>query len=144
MSINEKRFQKFMKEQYDGLFLDFYKKYGFHHGDIRPQNCIIDENGDFQLIDFGNAYPASTDKEELISQLHKEYDHSQKEYKLDIAWAKYGSILNGKTDTRRPSQKTKLRKFIDELKKAGRNEEASNFEDLVSLETDEFLLDGSI
>jgi serine/threonine protein kinase len=144
LSITEKRFQKFMKQQYDSLFLDFYKKYGFHHGDIRPENCIIDEKGDFQLIDFGNAYPASKDKQELIAQLHKEYDRSQKEYKLDIAWAKYASVLDGKTDTRRPSQQANLRKLIKEMKKSGRTEEASNLEELLRLDTEEFLLDGSI
>lgn len=84
--IRDNNNQEMYKEEYSRLSRDFYDKTGYIHGDIRPQNVIVDkETGQLQLIDFGRSFdPLQQNKKTLEQALKIDQEYAMLEYNFSI------------------------------------------------------------
>lgn len=70
--------------------LDYINKLNMVHTDIKPENIVFRENGDFhvKLIDFGNAVITAYPRKGLINTRH----YRAPEVILDLEWYKSSDI----------------------------------------------------
>ena len=67
--------------EYITLSKNFYDLHGVIHGDIRPDNVIVDSAHQLHLIDFGRSFVPSRDVDFLLKN---DLEYSIREYWLDM------------------------------------------------------------
>jgi tRNA A-37 threonylcarbamoyl transferase component Bud32 len=94
--IRKNNNQEMYKEEYSKLSRDFYDKTGYIHGDIRPQNVIVNkETGQLQLIDFGRSFdPLQQEKLTLEQAFKIDEEYAMQEYNFSILHLKMIEAYN--------------------------------------------------
>ena len=108
---------------YKNLHNQFYKEtnYKFIHGDIRPANVIVGNDGSLTLIDFGLSKKASSDIFNAQKQLDADHLKAMDELKLSFLNARLSLFKKQPNSDIKTVVETWV-DYIDLLKKTGRKE----------------------
>jgi hypothetical protein len=109
--------EKYLSAKYVNLARLFYDKYGMIHGDVRPENVIVDENQNLELIDFGMTKSATLFGPNALAYLEKDILKSSNEYDLFFSRLQAQRALN---NPKEKHSKQRILEYIFSLQKTNR------------------------
>ena len=118
--------ERLIYSKYAKLSDDFYQNTRLVHGDIRPQNIIMDPNQNLQLIDFGMTKSGSRHGSSLQLHLEADYSKSMNEYKHFFAKIE---AQNAKKNPSNPNSAGKILQLLASLRATKRFNELKQWSD---------------
>jgi hypothetical protein len=109
--------EKNLAAKYMKLGRTFYDKYGLIHGDVRPENVIVDDNQNLELIDFGMTKSASIFGPNALAYLEKDILKSSNEYELFFSRIEAQRAL---VNPKEKDSKQRILEYIFSLQKTNR------------------------